>query len=379
MVTNGANDSAGVKTGTWRAQLIHLLSTKGRVTSSRKKVKPVSNRTIDWRQETLFIAFRQLEKMGMCPQNVKNFGGKHAEALIKRWEIESLAPSTIANRISVLRVFTEWIGKKGCIKASSEYVSDPAYVRRSTNAQYDHSWSAKNIDADALIGRISDYDQYVAMQLKVMAAFGLRREEAIMLKPFRAEREGTLVVRDGTKGGRERTIPIETIQQRDVLEEAKALAKTPNGHLGTPGNSLEQSLSRFAYVLRKFGITKTALGITAHGLRHEMLADVFEKVAGVSAPIRGGDIKDIPDEQLQLARHRVSQIAGHARLSISGAYIGGIIGRKSKSTLNPQEFEKLREYTALKCKTKNLMSAEEKDRYIDLTEWYISLKDTGRL
>jgi integrase len=63
------------------------------------------------------------------------------------------------------------------------------------------------------------------MSLRLQAAFGLRREEAIKIQPRWADRGDHLQLKASwTKGGRERTVPIRTAAQRALLEQAKQLA-----------------------------------------------------------------------------------------------------------------------------------------------------------
>lgn len=151
-----------------------------------------------------------------------------------------------------------------------------------------------------------------------------------MFRPHRCDEGEFIRLYEGTKGGRERRVRIETDYQRRVLEEAKRITPGFRSYLGGKPLTLKQALRRFNYVMERFGITRDGLGITAHGLRHEGLNDLFEEIAGISSPVRAADpvselAKADPD-RLDLARQRVSEAAGHARLSISGAYIGGLVG-----------------------------------------------------
>nr|WP_235231676.1 integrase domain-containing protein [Bordetella bronchiseptica] len=61
------------------------------------------------------------------------------------------------------------------------------------------------------------------MSLQLQAALGLRREEAIRFQP---SNRGNHIALKGswTKGGRERTVPITTTEQRDALQAAHHLA-----------------------------------------------------------------------------------------------------------------------------------------------------------
>ena len=238
-----------------------------------------------------------------------------------------MSASTLQNRLSVLRTFSEWIKKPGMVKTGKQYVENPQVVKRKTYAERDKSWTAAGVDPKALIGIVSAADRYVGMQLQLMLAFGLRREEAIMLKPHLADHGWCIVVRDGTKGGRERTVEITNDGQRAVLDAAKAMVKRMNGHMGHPDKTLKQSLRRFLYVLESHGITQSGMGITSHGLRHQRLNDLYEEVAGEPSPVRRDGrgtqtVSEADPYRVELARAKVSEAAGHARLSISGAYTG---------------------------------------------------------
>ena len=68
-------------------------------------------------------------------------------------------------------------------------------------------------------------DEHVRMSLELQQAFGLRREEAMKFQPSFADRGDHLVLKASwTKGGRERTIPVRTEAQREVLNRARRLA-----------------------------------------------------------------------------------------------------------------------------------------------------------
>lgn len=316
----------------WKDGLIYLLETKGRATSPRKgRHKPVSMKTIEKREIELFAAFGQLAQMGFHLRTLDNFKKKHVEALSRKWEADGLSASTIQNRISVLRTLAEWLGKSGMIGRSTDFVADPKSVTRTAAATYDHSWSAAGVDVEAVMRMVSATDKYVGMQLRLCLAFALRREEAVMFKPHRADKGMYIEVVDGTKGGRPRVVMIRTEAQRRVLEEAKAFVKGVNGHVGSPSRDLKSAIRRFGYVLGKCGVTKAGLGITAHGLRHETLCNLFEDLAGVPAPIRVANPREVlaqadPDK-VELARAAVAEMAGHARISISSSYLGGMLGR----------------------------------------------------
>lgn len=301
----------------WLSELISIIAVhidrgaRGRVNGAETQAKHKS---------ILILSFREIRRLGYKLNSPRNFREKHLRALITSWEQKGIAPATLQNRISTLRLFCSWIGKPGMIKHSVDYVQKESSVRRTYVAKRDKSWRAHDVDAQMLIRDIESYDRYVAMQLELILAFGLRRREAVMLRPHRADRGFFLAVHDGTKGGRDRVIEIRSDFQREVLDRAKKMAKTLNGHIGNPNRHLKQNLRRFSYVMNRFGITQADLGVTAHGLRHQFLQDRMQQI-GVTPPVRGGEMHQ--DQQvIDYARHVVAEEAGHTRLSITSAYCG---------------------------------------------------------
>lgn len=307
----------------------------------------MSHETMDNRRELLMLAMRELRGLGFQLESPRNLQQRHVRALTKSWEERKLSASTIANRISVLRALATWIGKPSMIPKSVDLVGDPSSVRRQQASTSDKSWSATGIDITALIGMVEQYDARVALQLKLMKAFGLRRKEAVMFRPLKADLGVALRVRDGTKGGRERVVLIETDEQRQVLALAKSQVRHVNEHIGHPDHTLEQAIRRFNYVLERFGITKHGLGITSHGLRHQHLNDLYEKITGSASPVRSGSVTaDIDQLTHDIARARVTQEAGHARLGITSAYIGARPAPPTRTPEQKAEIARLRELAA---------------------------------
>jgi hypothetical protein len=114
-----------------------------------------------------------------------------------------------------------------------------------------------------------------------------------------------------------------------ALELASRRGRQPRRPHGRSGRrDLKRNLRRFDYVLEKFGITLRKRGATGHGLRHERLNDAYEGIAGVPSPVRGGG--PVSSELDRAARLAVSQLAGHARLRASGAYLGSSAVMRSK-------------------------------------------------
>jgi site-specific recombinase XerD len=341
-----------------------LLAKYGKV--GARKAKPVSNRTQDKREEVLFLAFNTLRELGYGLQRAQDLGERHVRVLMEHWESEGLSASTLQNRLSVLRTFAKWVGKSGMVKGIECYLKDPSRGKRTVNAQYDHSWSAAGIDVATVVRDVTAYDRFVGMQLELMYAFMLRREEAIMFRPNRADAGSHITVRKGTKGGRERLVRIDTAYQRDVLDRAKKVARTTNGHVGHPDRNLKQALSRFNYVVgTRFGLNRRSAGVTSHGLRHQGLNDLFERLSGIASPVRGKTQEltvEVDDLRVEVARARVAEVAGHSRLSITGAYLGGRLSKTPSQRMSAEEQHAWVRLYELKLKA----DARTRDEYIEM-------------
>lgn len=309
---------------TFAARLAQLLAKNA--SSSCDKAKVVSEKTSTERSKCIQLCFRELASAGYKFEDPRSFANRHMKYLVEKWEADNLSASTIQNRVSIMRIFARWIGKPGMIGTAEHYVKNPDSAIRTYAADRDKTWMGNGIDPNAILAEVSAEDVYAANQLKAIMAFGLRRKEAICLHPHIADRGSYLSVSDGTKGGRARTVPVDTPFKRQVLDELKQFVKTTTGHLGQPNKRLQSNMRRLSYLMEKFGLTKNESGVTLHGLRHQYLNDRFEEITGELSPIRGGEITDANWHAVQNAALVCAEEAGHARISITTAYFGKVSG-----------------------------------------------------
>jgi integrase len=85
-------------------------------------------------------------------------------------------------------------------------------------------------------------------------------------------------------------------------------------------------MDRFRTVMKKFGITGAALGVTPHGLRHEFGNDLYEALTGEPSPVRSGE--PIDRDADRAARLVVAERLGHGRRNVTRAYLGGVLKPK---------------------------------------------------
>jgi integrase len=152
----------------------------------------------------------------------------------------------------------------------------------------------------------------------LQAAFGLRREESIKIRPQWADRDDRLVLMASwTKGGREREIPISTPEQRGLLDTAKRFAG--NGSLISKGMSYVQQLNRFKAQCAQAGIQHV------HGHRHYYAQVRYQQLTGWACPASGGPTsKQLTPEQKRIdrdARMTITHELGHGRPQVTAIYL----------------------------------------------------------
>ncbi len=261
------------------------------------------------RMRSLSLAARQLREAGFRQMKASSLKGKHVQALLDRWQEEGLSSGTIKNRLSHLRWWAEKIGKAGILPADNTQlgVAERRYVPNISKAR------------ELGTGLEQLTDAHVRISLQLQAAFGLRREEAIKFQPSYADRGDHIALKGSwTKGGRERTVPITTTEQRDALHAAHRLAGT--GSL-IPANK--------TYIQQRHvydGQCKAAGLSHMHGLRHQYAQSRYETLTGRPPPAAGGPLVTelSPTQRIEdrHARQTISRELGHERVQITAIYPG---------------------------------------------------------
>jgi len=235
--------------------------------------------------------------------------GKHVEALLQRWQTEGLSAGTLKNRMAHLRWWAEKVGKAGILPADNTKLGIPE------RHHVAHENKVKELDNK--LDQITD--PHVRMSLRLQAAFGLRREESIKFQPRYADHGGHIAIKGSwAKGGRDRTVPITTPEQRMVLDEAHRLAGV--GSL-IPANK--------TYIQQRHvydGQCKAAGLSNMHGLRHGYAQTRYLVLTGWKAPAAGGpstqQLTPVQHSQDQVARQTISRELGHERLHVTTVYLG---------------------------------------------------------
>lgn len=309
--------------------------------------KTVSHKTRHERAQFLRRFFRDLKlKAGFKTMpDPRNLGQKHIRAMVQVWQRERLAPATIQTYLSFLRGLGMWMGKHGFVRPPAYYGLALDDYQRHEYAQRDKSWSGQGIDVDALIAQVCAFDVHVGASLRLIQAMGLRRKESVQFRPFEHvvpfgetglpadQRQADRYAWVKGKGGRVRWIALDSPARLAALTHAQGVVSGHDAHMGDPARDLRKNLRRFDYVLEKFGITLRERGVTGHGLRHEVLHELYQEITGEASPVQGGG--SVTPDLDRVAREAVSHLAGHARIRASAAYCGNPVVTRSKAPNRP--------------------------------------------
>ncbi|MDR2926439.1 MAG: integrase domain-containing protein [Azoarcus sp.] len=262
------------------------------------------------RRNILLLAARQLKAGGYRHMRASSLQAKHVGYLVNSWKSGKLSTGTIKNRVAALRWWSEKIGKAGVVPADNAAlgIAQRQYVGQGSKA--------KMLDADKLSAVT---DPYVRLSLQMQAAFGLRREESIKVRPEIADRGSALYLQGSwCKGGRERLVPIRTAEQRAVLDAVHRLVGA--GALIPPDKNYVQQQRVYDGQTQAAGLHKN------HGLRHMYAQSRYEELTGWKCPIAGGPARDSlagkSHKTDKAARLTISKELGHGRIGIVSVYCG---------------------------------------------------------
>jgi hypothetical protein len=248
--------------------------------------------------------------LGFKNLDIHNLKQKHVKALIDGWRSRNLTAGAQKNYMVALRWICEKIGKPNLIARSNDAMGIQKRSHLPTVSK------GKDVVPDQL-ARITD--PYIVLSLRLQAAFGLRREESMKFTPSFADHGDKIVLKASwCKGGRERPIPVRTIEQRALLNEVKALAG--KGSLIPAELQYKDQLQRYKHQCQKAGIS------FAHGHRHWYAQERYRELTGWNCPVRGGPkSNELSREQKAIdhkARMTISAELGHGREQITVNYLG---------------------------------------------------------
>ena len=160
---------------------------------------------------------------------------------------------------------------------------------------------------------------HMRLSIELQQEFGLRQEESLKFKPSFADHGSYIELKGSwTKGGRKRSIPVISFEQRDLIDRIQLVAG--KGSLIPDEFSLKQWKKKYEYMLANLGLRNL------HGLRHGYAQRRYRDLAGWESVFAGGPKRtELNAKQREIdvqARLQVSQELGHNRIEITDVYLG---------------------------------------------------------
>lgn len=253
---------------------------------------------------------RELNDLGYNQMHARSLKMKHVHALLKRWREIGLSVGTQKNAVAHLRWWARKIGKDGMIPKSNDDLLNGkrTLIPTQSKAQY---------LLHSTLRQITNIRMRLSIELQ--QEFGLRKEESLKFRPSYADHGSYIELKGSwTKGGRKRSIPVISFEQRDLIDRVHVIAGQES--LIPAEFSLKQWKKKYEHLLSKHSLRNL------HGLRHGYAQRRYRDLAGWNSVFAGGPRREkLTEEQRSIdlrARLQVSQELGHNRIEITDVYLG---------------------------------------------------------
>jgi len=322
---------------------IHKPFSRTRYSKRRLSEKTIRDR---WKFYSRMVDI--LYDAGYKLEKVQNLGEKHLAALFADWDERALKSHSVQNYLPLLRRLVEKIDKPDLLSVIDAYsirktrengariealLSSGEETPEVVNLTRGRSCTAHGVNYERVIELVAQDDSLVALQMRLMRAFGLRLREVHRLCPREDWRGGDLIIRRGSKGGRERRVPVISSKQRELLACACEIAGEQGGSMMPREYTEKRWRSHYYNVMRRNGVTRAVLGVTSHSLRHDYAEENLQAELGSSAGrLPGGsrvrsDVALVADRK---ARQAVSAYLGHCRWGITQYYLDPVAVQMAK-------------------------------------------------
>lgn len=248
--------------------------------------------------------------------------------LLDRFEAGQLSASTAQNYLSAVNRVMELA--RGDRQVRVDPVREAGLPKRSGIATAE---TARAVTQEGHDSAVSALPPRLAALLELQRNLGLRFEESAKIDAGRALQQalgGAVMIRDGTKGGREREIPITSQSQVEALRTATAIQGRDRSMIPADRSYVEFRQEAYQEMRGK--------SITFHGERHHYAQERYRVLIGAECPVRAGVAHGRAHHSYLAKRLGVSvrvakmldgevraEIArelGHGRIDVTNSYLG---------------------------------------------------------
>jgi hypothetical protein len=266
---------------------------------------------VDWAKEE--AGLRWMEEFSR--EVVVEYGRELAEKV----EAGELAPATAQNLVSaantVMTLATQ--GQWESVSPTRDCgISERSAIREEVPGA---------LDREAYSRALSEVREQVgeraASVVELARELGLRSKEASLLNARAALSEAlarnSVTISEGTKGGRERTVPITSERQIEALSRAAAAQGDARSMIPA---SESWKTWREGTLRAAREIVREHTGEGLHGLRAAFACERYQDITGHAAPVAGGET--VNRELDREARAIIAEELGHGRTDVTNEYLG---------------------------------------------------------
>jgi len=270
-----------------------------------------------WNSFTAWAKDQDVKKMENVTQELVKQYGQELAAQVKTGDLAAATAQNYVSAVnSVMNIATQ--GEWRSVSPTKDCnIAERCAIRQDAPGALDRAAYGRAVEAVR-----AEVGNRAAAVVELARDLGLRSKEASMLDAraalAEAQQRGAVAITEGSKGGREREVPITSPAQVQVLERAAqaqgdARAVMPAGE---NWQSWREGQLRDAREL-----VQAATGGGLHDLRAGYACERYQALTGHAAPCAGGQIEN--RERDQAARLVVAEELGHGRAEVASEYLGG--------------------------------------------------------
>lgn len=256
------------------------------------------------RSDILHQVVNDLHEIGYKDFKVGQLGGRHVDRLFTEYKERELSPKTEANRASAIRWLSRKIGKQNIIPRTNKELG----ILPRSGIAFENS--ARDLPTPDVMQRFTEREQ---LSLQLQRDFGMRREESLKFNPSTADKGDRLELKGSwCKGNVERSIPILTEQQRELINKCHEVAAK---------SSMIEKNTRYVDAVKSLANKCYRNNIKMHTHRHAYAQQRYtELTKGRVCPVAGGEKNN--DKLNKEARLQIAKELGHNRVEVTNSYLG---------------------------------------------------------
>ena len=270
-----------------------------------------------WQSFAEWAKENDVKKMeNVTPDLVREYGRELADQ-VKAGELSAATAQNYVSAVNSVMALATQGGWKSVSPTKDCGIEQRSAVREDAPGALDRAAYSRAVETVR-----DEVGERAGAVVELARELGLRSKEASLLDAraalAEASERGTVTVTEGSKGGREREVPITSPGQVQALERA---AEAQGDARAVMPPEQDWKSWREGELREAREVVQEHTGGGLHDLRAAYACERYEALTGHAAPCAGGQIED--RERDQAARLAVAEELGHGRAEVTSEDVGG--------------------------------------------------------